>query len=400
MHEYIFRPDPIVDFVIVMFMIMLLPNLLEKIKLPGILGLLIGGLLLGPSMLGILTPGEGVISFLADVGKLMVMFFAGLEIDFDRFITNWRKSLIFGFSTFIFPLSAGFILSLSFGMSILTSLLIGSLLASHTLISLPLLKKYKAFKKESVAVTVGATIFTDIASLIILSICISLHTAGFSWNNLFMRIIGIAIYMPLVLFGAKWIAVKYFSWIEKNEDNKTAMMLFIMMVAALGAELIHLEGIIGAFVVGLAVNEVIKGGKVKSKLDTLGNILFIPMFFIILGAMVEPGSFISMNRWDYIFALLLVISLISAKYLASTVSSKILKYTQEDRSLMWSLSIPQVAATLAAALVAYQTYNDLGESLISKMVFDSILILMAVTVIAGPILTEIYLKREDRQTNE
>jgi len=392
MIELIFKPDPITDFVIVMFMIMLLPNLMEKIKLPGILGLLLGGLFLGPAMLGVLTPGEGVISFLADVGKLMVMFFAGLEIDFDKFISNWRKSLIFGGFTFLLPLFAGFALSFIFGMSIITSFLIGSLLASHTLIALPLLIKYKAFSKESVSVTVGATIFTDIASLIILSICISLHTTGFSWSNLAMRGLGIVIYMPIVLFGAKWIARKYFSWIEKDENNKTAMMLFIMMLAAIGAEVIHLEGIIGAFIVGLAVNEVIKDGRVKNKLDTLGNILFIPMFFLILGAMIDPASFVQMNGDDYFFALLLIVFLIMSKFLAAKISAYILGYKKGDGLLMWSLSIPQVAATLAASLVAFQTYNKDGEPLISKMVFDSILILMAVTVVAGPILTEVYLK--------
>jgi Kef-type K+ transport system membrane component KefB len=206
--------------------------------------------------------------------------------------------------------------------------------------------------------------------------------------------------MPLVLFGAKWAAVKYFSWIEKKEDNKTAMMLFIMMLAALGAELIHLEGIVGAFVVGLAVNEVIKGGKVKAKLDTLGNTLFIPMFFIILGAMIEPASFVSMNGNDYIFAVLLVFLLIGAKYAAAWISSKFLNYSSSDSALMWSLSIPQVAATLAAALVAFHTYDDAGNPLISKMVFDSVLILMAVTVTAGPILTEIYLKRENDKDHD
>ena len=161
--------DPISDFVLVMFMILLLPKLLERIKLPGIMGLLLGGFILGPTLIGILTPGQGVMGFLADVGKLMVMFFAGLEIDFDQFFKSWRKSMIFGFLTFIIPLSAGIILSLLFDFSLIPAVLIGSLLASHTLISPPILIKYKVVKREAVAVTVGATIFTDIASLMVLS---------------------------------------------------------------------------------------------------------------------------------------------------------------------------------------------------------------------------------------
>jgi len=391
--EQLLPLDPISDFVLVMFMILLLPKLIEKLKLPGILGLLLGGFILGPTVIGILTPGEGVMSFLADVGKLMVMFFAGLEIDFEEFVKSWRKSMTFGFLTFILPLISGVGLSLAFGFSMISALLIGSLLASHTLISLPILIKYKIVKKEAIAVTVGATIFTDITALIVLSICVSLHTVGFKWNILLVRIIGLIIYLPLVLFGAKWLAKKYFAWMEKNEDNKTVMMLFIMTLAAAGAEIIHLEGIVGAFIGGLAVNEIIHNGMVKQKLETLGNTLFIPMFFLIIGALIDPSSFGRMQGVDYVFVIGIVLLLISAKYLAAKFASIFLHYKQQETNIMWSLSIPQVAATLAAALVAYQTTNAAGERLISKMVFDSILILMAITTILGPILTERFAKK-------
>jgi Kef-type K+ transport system membrane component KefB len=385
--------DPISDFVLVMFMILLLPKLLERIKLPGIMGLLLGGFILGPTLIGILTPGQGVMGFLADVGKLMVMFFAGLEIDFDQFFKSWRKSMIFGFLTFIIPLSAGIILSLLFDFSLIPAVLIGSLLASHTLISLPILIKYKVVKREAVAVTVGATIFTDIASLMVLSMCVSLYTVGFSLQILSVRLLGLIVYLPLVLFGAKWLADKYFRWMEENEDNKTIMMLFIMTLAAAGAELIHLEGIVGAFIGGLAVNKVLHGGGVKQKLETLGNTLFIPMFFLIIGAMIDPSSFAGMRGIDYFFAGGMIILLVAAKFIAAKFASFLLRYKKHDSDVMWSLSIPQVAATLAAALVAYQTVNLDGDRLISKMVFDAILMLMAVTTVIGPILTEHFVKK-------
>lgn len=390
--ENILPLDPISDFVIVMFMILILPQLFEKVKLPGLIGLLCGGCILGPNIVGILTPGEGVMSFLADVGKLMVMFFAGLEIDFDQFVKSWKKSMTFGSMTFIIPLIAGITLSLLFDFSFISALLIGSLLASHTLISLPILIKYNIVKKESIAVTVGATIFTDIAALIVLSICVSIFTVGMSWSILAVRFVGMAIYLPSVLFGAKLLAKKYFSWMEKNDDNKTIMMLFIMTLAAAGAEIIHLEGIVGAFVGGLAVNEIIRTGRVKQKLETLGNILFIPMFFLVIGSLIDTSSFLKMKGNDYLFVILIVFLLILAKYLAAKLSSHILNYTKPESNIMWSLSIPQVAATIAAAFVAFETRNAQGERLISVMVFDSILVLMAITTFIGPILTERFAK--------
>jgi len=391
--EEILPLDPISAAVIVVLVIMLLPKIMEKIKLPGILGLLLGGFILGPHLIGLITPGEGVTSFLADVGKLMVMFFAGLEIDFEEFIRSWKKSMVFGVFTFAIPLLSGFALSMAFGFSITQSILIVSLLASHTLISLPILIKRGIVKEEVVAVTIGATIFTDIAALMLLSVCVSLHTVGNSWDILAIRFVGVALYLPAVLFGAKWLAGKYFSWIKKDEENKTVMMLFIMMFAAAGAELIHLEGIVGAFVGGLAVNEIIKNSKVKKNLETLGNILFIPMFFLIVGSLISPYSFTKMEGYGYIFAIGIVALLIAAKYLAARLASICMRYKKDSSNIMWSLSIPQVAATLAAALVAFQTKNERGERLIPEMVFDSILILMAVTTTLGPILTERFAKR-------
>lgn len=388
--------DPISDFVIVMFTIMILPKLFERFKLPGMLGLLLGGFILGPHAISLLIPGEGIISFLGDVGKLMVMFFAGLEVDCDEFIKSWKKSVIFGTLTFSIPLIAGIALALGFKMPIVSAILIGSLLASHTLISLPILIKHHIIKKESVAITIGATIFTDIAALILLSVCVSLFTVGFSWKILSVRFIGLIIYLPLILFGARWLAKKHFSIMKNDNDNKTILMLFIMTLAAAGAEVIHLEGIVGAFIGGLAVNEIIRDGEVKKNLEVLGNTLFIPMFFLIIGTLIAPSSFMNMSGSDYIFVIGIVFLLIFAKYCAAHCSSKIFKYRQEDTNIMWSLSIPQVAATLAAALVAYQTKNADGERLISKMVFDSILVLMTITTILGPILTELFAKKMNR----
>jgi Kef-type K+ transport system membrane component KefB len=134
---------------------------------------------------------------------------------------------------------------------------------------------------------------------------------------------------------------------------------------------------------------------VKRKLETLGNTLFIPMFFLIIGALINPSSFLGMGQGDYVFVIWIIVLLIAAKYFAAKFASFILHYDKKDTGLMWSLSIPQVAATLAAALVAYQTIGKNGERLIPEMVFDSILILMAATTIIGPIMVEYFAKKTD-----
>jgi len=383
--------DPLLVFAIVMFCILVIPKLFEKMHLPGLVGLLLCGLLLGPNGLN-LDKGHNSHLF-SDIGKLMVMFFAGLEIDYEDFILNKYKSLIFGMATFMLPLGTGMIIGLLFGYSFNTSLLIGSLLASHTLLAMPILIRYGIVNIEAVNVTVGATIFTDIAALIVLTACLSLHTVGFEPKTLAVRLIGALIYLPVLLFVARKVAKFFIPRMHNNEDSKTILILVIMVVAAVGAEMIHLEGIVGAFIGGLAVGEIIRGSKTKAKLETLGNTLFIPAFFITVGALINPMSFLKLRGSNLWFVILIVVGLISTKFLASFIASKILQYKKMEMLTMWSLSTPQVAATLAAALVAFETKNVDGVRLINESVFDTIIILVAVTSILGLTLTEKFAKK-------
>jgi Kef-type K+ transport system membrane component KefB len=383
--------DPLLVFAIVMFCILVIPKIFEKIHLPGLVGLLLCGLLLGANGLNLDKGHNGRV--FSDIGKLMVMFFAGLEIDYEDFILNKYKSLVFGMATFLLPLGAGMAIGLSFGYSFNTSLLIGSLLASHTLLAMPILIRYGVVNVEAVNVTVGATIFTDIAALIVLTACVSLHTVGFEPKTLAVRLIGALIYLPVLLFVARKVAKFFIPKMHNNEDSKTILILVIMVVAAIGAEMIHLEGIVGAFIGGLAVGEIIRGSKTKAKLETLGNTLFIPAFFITVGALINPMSFLKLRGSNLWFVILIVGGLILAKYLASFIASKILQYKKMEMLTMWSLSTPQVAATLAAALVAFETKNADGVRLINESVFDTIIILVAVTSILGLTLTEKFVKR-------
>lgn len=391
--------DPISGFALVMFLILLLPRLFERIKLPGIIGILLSGFILGPKALGLIEADHEVIKFLSTVGKLMVMFFAGMEIDFEQFTQHWKRSFTFGILTFIIPLAAGFAIGRFAGFSPISSTVIGSLLASHTLVAFPILAKEGVLQNRAVTSSIGATIFTDIASLMTLAVCVSIFTTGFEPSTVGVRFLGMLIYFPAVLFGSRFIVKKLLHNMKDHEEHQTTLIVLIMAISALGAELIHLEGIIGAFIAGLAVGEVLRTGPTKEKLETLGNTLFIPMFFLMVGTLIDPLSFTRMSPGDILFAVAIVIGLIAAKALAAFTAAKLLKFNRAEAKTMWSLSIPQVAATLAAALVAYETVDSSGQTLISEVVLDTALVLMAVTTIIGPILTEFFSKsvsNEDR----
>jgi Kef-type K+ transport system membrane component KefB len=167
-------------FAIALLVILTLPPLCQRIRLPAAVGLLMAGVALGPSGLHIAPEHGEVAHFFADVGKLLLMFFAGLEIDLTQFQRVRNRSLAFGVATFAVPLVTGIAVGYGFGHGWIAALLIGSLLASHTLLGFPIVQRLGLVRNEAVTVTIGATVFTDLASLLVLALCIPIHMAGFS----------------------------------------------------------------------------------------------------------------------------------------------------------------------------------------------------------------------------
>jgi len=321
------------------------------------------------------------------------MFFAGLEIDIAQFNRTRRRSLAFGTLTFALPLLAGIGVGRAFGYPWVAAVLIGSLLSSHTLLGFPIVQRLELTDNEAVTVTVGATIFTDLAALLILAICLPVHSVGFSLNSFLLQLTQLAIYVPVVLFGLSGFARRFARRWGDTKENEFFLILLIMVVAAEGAELIHLEAIIGAFLAGLAVNRSVQRSEAKEELEFLGNTLFIPAFFLTIGFLIDPRVFASTVVSHFGLCATIVGGLIAAKMLAALSAQRIFGYSMTEGLLMGALSLPQVAATLAAALVAFQTKNADGVRLIDEPVINTVIVLMVVTSVLGPVLTARFGKR-------
>ena len=192
-------------FAIIMMAILIVPGQCQRIRLPAVVGLVAVGVVIGPYGLKIGPHHYEVVEFFADLGKLMLMFFAGLEIDLDQFLRTRNRSIIFGMFTFSLPLFAGMGTGLAFGYGWVAALLIGSLLASHTLLSFPIVERLGVVRNEAVTVAIGATVFTDIASLLVLAVCLPIHVSGFSTWAFVVQIVQLAAYIPLVLFGIGYV---------------------------------------------------------------------------------------------------------------------------------------------------------------------------------------------------
>ncbi len=374
--------------VVSLSLILLAPRLFQKLKLPGVLALIFVGVLFGPKGLHLFREDGQVLILFAILGKLLLLFFSGLDIDLDVLKKNLRKSVLLAVLSFTLPALAGIAVGLLFDYSILTSLMIGVLFSSHSIIGYPILAKLGLAREESVAVTIGATAITDISSLIFFAICLPIHTSGFSFGPFLLQILFIVGFIPAIIFGFKWLGKVVFKRLGEDPSQQMIFLLLVIGISGRVAELVNVEPIVGAFLAGLAVSTTLPNIGVRTQLDTLGNTLFIPSFFISLGILIDPIVVTQTIQDHFLLVTAIVGSLFITKFLAAWLAGKKFGYSTKERALIGSLTVPQVSSTLAVALVAYESMNSAGERLIDSALLNSILVLMVVSAVAGTIITE------------
>ncbi|QSJ15181.1 cation:proton antiporter [Nostoc sp. UHCC 0702] len=373
--------EPIVPFAILLVVILVIPILFERLKLSGLVGLVFSGIVLGPSGWNLFHTQSPMISLLSDIGLIYLMFVAGLEVDIDRFRQRKKRSLGFGSLTFIVPLTTGIFIGRFFGFGWNTSILIGSLLASYTLLAYPIINRLGVVNNEAVTITIGATLITNIGALLILAVCVATsHIGAFSLVKLITLLSWLSLYSIVILVGFDWAGKEFFRRSGDEEGNKFLFVLLAVFIAALGAQFLGIEKIFGAFLAGLAVNEAVGEGPVKEKVVFIGSVLFIPIFFVDLGLLIDVPTFVH-SIGVLKLTLLIVVGLIASKLIAAFLAKLIYRYNWQEMLTMWSLSMPQMGTTLAATLVGYRA------ELLPLEVFNSIIVLMLVTSTLGPLIT-------------
>jgi Kef-type K+ transport system membrane component KefB len=391
--DHLFTLPVLAKFALGMVMIVAIPRLCRRLHVPAAVGLLLGGVIIGPYVLGFFGTDRPIADFMAELGKLLLMFFAGLDIDLALFRRARNRSIAFGLTTTALPLVLGTAVGLAFGYPAIPAIVIGSLLASHTLLGLTTLDRFGLKGVEPVTVTVGATVMSDTLSLVVFAICVSVYTTGFSAPALTLLLAEIAGYIVLVLFGLSRIAAYVLKRVEDEEDAYFVLMLCIMAIAGVLADAIQLPGIVGAFLAGLAVNASARDKPASAKLEFLSKSLFIPIFFIVTGFLINPVEFVRAIFENFPLVAGIIAALLVGKWIAAWVVGRIFGYSRNEQLLIWSLTLPQVAATLAATLVAHDTLSAAGLRLLDDRMLNVVLVLVLVTAILGPVLTEHFATR-------
>jgi Kef-type K+ transport system membrane component KefB len=378
----------LVRFLLGLSLFLLVPSLSRRVRIPGVVGLMLAGILLGKSGVQLWPEDAPVLDLFAEIGKLLVLFYAGLEVDAMVLRRSGMPAAVFAFSTLVLPMSLGFLAARALGYDMLQAVLMASLVGSHSIIAFPIVKQLGLEGRESVTVTMGATVVTDVITLLMLSVCVSIHVSGFDAAALAIQIAEVVAYAALVLLALPRLMRNFVADATLTRDVQLLVLLAVVTVAALLAQLIKLEPIVGAFLAGLAVSKTLRGSEARAHFESLGNTLFVPAFFLAIGLSIDARAAARTLAADPLPALGLLLALVTGKFAAAWFTGAIRRYPRPEWLMMWSLSLPQVAGTIAATLVAYETVDPQGRRLIDEPVMNAILVLVLLTAVGGPILTE------------
>ena len=346
--------DPVAVLALCLFLMLVVPPVCRRIGMPSIFGLILSGIAIGPKGFHLIGDKSGL-ELLSAAGLLYLMFMMTLETDLFSFRKNRFKSVWFGVFTFIIPFVLGFLLShFIFNFGIAASLLIACLFSAHTLVSYPIASRLNITKVETVVVSIGGTIITDMIVLLLLTII----TTSYSGSSTVLFWVITAISLALFIFVMFWVFPKicrwYFTRFQSDDLSQYTFIMCSLFLSGFLAKLAGIEPIVGAFMCGLVLNRVIPHQSVlMNRIVFIGNSLFVPFFLIYIGMLVDVRAF-----FDGLYALKLSAALIFAalfsKYLAARVTQLIYRYTRAEQLLLFGLSSSRAAATIAVVVVGYQ----------------------------------------------
>ena len=376
--------DPTWIFLLVLLIILFAPILLNKLRIPHIIGMILAGLVIGEHGFNILVRDSSFELF-GKVGLYYIMFLAGLEMNMGDFKKNRGKAVMLGLLAFVIPIGIGLVTNMKY--SLVTSILLASMYASHTLVAYPIVIRYGVSRHRSVSIAVGGTAVTDTLTLLVLAVVGGLfkgESGGLFWLWLVVKVIFLG---ALIMYSFPRIG----RWFFRRYDDNVMQFIFVLAMVFLGAglmEFVGMEGILGAFLAGLVLNRLIPHvSPLMNHLEFVGNALFIPYFLIGVGMLIDIHVIFGQGDALKVAAVMIVVALVG-KWIASWLTQKIYKMAPIERELMFGLSNAQAAATLAAVLVGYNIILPNGERLLNEDVLNGTVLLILVTCVVSSFITE------------
>jgi Kef-type K+ transport system membrane component KefB len=364
--------------------VVLAPPLFERIRLPGMVGLLVGGMLVGPNVANWITSADQDIPALGQVGLLFLMFMAGVELDLNQFAKNRRAAVIFGVITFAVPLALGLTAGLWLDYSVPASLLLGSLFASHTLVTYPAIRRLGLSRNTAVSTTVAATVLTDVLALLVLAVVSGSESGEAGGAELALGlVVGFAVLLAFSFGVLPRLVKRMFKRLARERTARFMVSLAALLAAGAMAEVFGVEAIVGAFFAGLALNRLVpNSGVLMERLEFVGSALLIPTFLVSVGLLINPA--VLAEPQTLLLAAVFTAACLGGKALAAVVSIPILKMSRDEAGVVFALSSPQAAATLAAAFVGFEI------GLFGERVVNAVLVLVMASLVVAPLAASTF----------
>lgn len=379
--------DPTWIFLLVLLIILFAPILLNKLRIPHIIGMILAGLMVGEHGFNILARDSSFELF-GKVGLYYIMFLAGLEMNMADFKQNRNKALVLGLLAFVIPIVIGFVANVAYlEYGVLTSILLASMYASHTLVAYPIVIRYGVSRHRSVSIAVGGTAVTDTLTLLVLAVVGGMfkgESDGLFWLWLVIKVLFLG---AVIIYSFPRIG----RWFFRRYDDNVMQFIFVLAMVFLGGglmEFVGMEGILGAFLAGLVLNRLIPHvSPLMNHLEFVGNALFIPYFLIGVGMLIDVHVILGQGNALKVAGVMIVMAL-TGKWLACWLTQKIYKMSAVERESMYGLSTAQAAATLAAVMVGYNIILPNGERLLNDDVLNGTVLLILVTCVVSSFITE------------
>ncbi len=378
--------NPVLIFFIVLVIILFAPLILNRFKIPHIIGMIVAGIVVGPYGFNVLARDTSFEIF-GQVGLLYLMFLAGIEIDMYHLKLNLRRGMVFGILTFVIPMILGTIASVELlHMDWVTSVLLASMYASHTLISYPVVARFGITKSPAVLISIVGTIIAVIGALLVLAAAVNIHQTGeFSLTDLLRLLIELSIYCAVILY----LYPRITRWFFKNFSDRVTQYIYVMamvFLAAWFAQIIELEAVLGAFFAGLVMNRYVPNtSPLMGRIEFVGNAVFIPYFLIGVGMMINVKVITNINT---IFVALNMIAVaIVSKWISAWIAQKIYRMEPVDRKIMFGLTTAHTAVALAVVTIGYNMVMPDGHRMMDETILNGTVLMILVTCAIAPMVT-------------
>lgn len=385
--QYLPITSPTLIFFVVLFIILIAPIVMGKLRIPHIIGMVLAGIVIGPYGLNILERDSSFELF-GRVGLLYIMFLAGIEMDMEGLKKDLGKVTVFGLLTCFVPFILTYLSCVWYlGYPSLASLLLGCIMASNTLVAYPIVVRYGLQRSTVTTLSVGASMLSLLIALVVTAALVgsmSGDTGTLFWVMFFVKFVVWCIAMTwLIRHMTRWFLRRY-----SDSVMQYIFVLAVMFISAATCELIGLEGILGAFVSGLVLNRFIPNiSPLMNRIEFIGNAIFIPYFLIGVGMLINAGLLLEGGNTILVVACIGIFGTLG-KAIAAFLTSFFFHRSVHEGNLMFGMTSAHAAGAIALVMVGINLEIAPGQHLLGDEALNAVVIMILFTCIISTVVTD------------